>query len=220
MKTSADFIKNDTAFFQDDNYYVKRTCSGEWGGSVWFKDKNTGIEYSCSGTCPVIINKVNDGYILTNSLAHLSGFSEIVKIANPASMKIFQLPKPRKKKRKVVYRNIGDNESKSRVGTELLVDTVGAIILITFPYKEKLYHIIQSSEKLYLSQLVNEKLVTIDTIYNNLSSFYKTRDGVIYSYSTNSFKTKDNHHIILFENSGLLGFLDIYENKIKLTRYK
>ena len=29
-------------FFEDSSYIVRRTCMGEWGGSVWFKNKKTG----------------------------------------------------------------------------------------------------------------------------------------------------------------------------------
>lgn len=70
FKEPSDFTRYDSVFFQDENYYARRACSGEWGGSIWFKNKRTGIEYSCSATCPVIINKIGEKYIVTNTLAH------------------------------------------------------------------------------------------------------------------------------------------------------
>ncbi len=51
MINANDFIRTDTTFYQDERYYVRRTCSGEWGGSIWFRNKSTGIEYSCSAAC-------------------------------------------------------------------------------------------------------------------------------------------------------------------------
>lgn len=74
-KTERDFIKQDSAFFEDENYLVRKSCSGEWGGTIWFKNKVTGIEYSCEATCPVAVNKVNGKYIVTTTLAHMIGFS-------------------------------------------------------------------------------------------------------------------------------------------------
>lgn len=220
IKSPNDFIKSDSAFFQDENYYVRKTCSGEWGGSIWFKNKKTGIEYSCSATCPVVINKIGDKYILTNTLAHMCGSSEVVEIEHPDSMDVFKMPPPRAKKRKMEYRYVGDNESKSTKGTNQLVDTICAMIHISFPFNGQLYHIVSDSKKLYLSQIKDNKLVTIDTVFCGLENFYKKGDGILYTYSTEEFKTRDNHYVVLYENSGLVGFLDIYENEIKLIRYK
>jgi hypothetical protein len=220
FKEPSDFTRYDSVFFQDDNYTVKRTCSGEWGGSIWFKNKRTGIEYSCSATCPVIINKIGEKYIVTNTLAHMSGSSEVIEIEHPDSMEIFRMPQPRAKKRKIEYRYVGDNESKSTKGIHQKVDTMCAMIHISFPFDGQLYHIVSDSKNLYLSQIKDNKLVTIDTVFSGLENFYKKGEGILYTYSTDGFRTSDNHYVVLYENSGLVGFLDIYGNKIKLIRYK
>src|ERR1700722_17794087 len=65
------FKKLSSGFFEDENYLVTKTCSGEWGGTIWFKNKKTGITYACSATCPVAVNKINGKYFITNTLAHL-----------------------------------------------------------------------------------------------------------------------------------------------------
>ncbi len=220
MVSSKDFKRINTAFYQDDSYFVRSTCSGEWGGSIWFKNKITGIEYSCAANCPVIINKIQDKYVLTNSLAHMCGSAEVIEIQNPDSMDIFKMPPPRAKKRKIEYRYVGDNESKSKNGTKLLVDTICAMIPISFPHNGQLYHVVSDSKTLYLSLINEDKLVTVDTIYSGLDCFYKRGEGILYTYSTNGFKTKDDHYIVLFENSGLVGYLDIFGDKIKLIRYQ
>jgi hypothetical protein len=94
FKTERDFIKRDTAFFEDETYLVRKTCSGEWGGTIWFKNKISGIEYSCEATCPVIVNKLNGKYYVTSTLAHMFGFSEVIEISRPDSMAVFKLPEP------------------------------------------------------------------------------------------------------------------------------
>jgi hypothetical protein len=236
FKCATDFEKLDTAFFQDENYYVRRTCSGEFGGSIWFRNKKTGIEYSCAAKCPVIVNKIENKYIVTTSISHFQGFASVFEIKNPDSMDIFQKPEPERavykwgwkkrkwyqwKFRKVYYAyHAGDLESKSRKGRTSLVDTIGVTILLSIPYKEQLYHIVSDSKTLYLCQLENNILTTIDTIYVGLDNFHKVNNGVRYLCGTNVFETKDNHYVVLFENSGLVGFLDIHDNKIKLTRYQ
>lgn len=59
---------------------VSKSCRGEFGGTIKFKSKKTGIEYCCASTCPVVVNKVSGKYIVTNTLAHMRGFSELIEI--------------------------------------------------------------------------------------------------------------------------------------------
>ena len=208
IKTINDFTKQDSAFFEDEKYVVRKTCSGEWGGSVWFKNKNSGIEYSCSATCPVVINKIDGKYIVSATLAHLSGSSEIIEIENPDSMGIFIMPKPRTKKGKTIYRYVGDDESRSTKGTEMLLDSIGVQTLASFPYNGKLYHVITDFSKTFLTQIENERFVTIDTI-SNVS---------IWTYGPEVIKSSNGHYIVFFENHETRGYLDIHDNSIDLFR--
>ena len=210
IKKISDFKKIDSCFFQDNLYTVRKTCSGEWGGSVWFKNKNSGIEYSCNATCPVVINKFNGNYIVTCTLAHLSGFSEIIEITNPDSMDIFKLPEPRAKKRKMIYRYVGDNESRSTKGIKQLVDSIGVLTIASFPYNGQLYHIVTDFRKTFVTQIVNKKFVTMDTISNES----------LWTYDPEVIKTKDNHNIIFFTNEKVSGYIDLFDNKINVIRYK
>ena len=167
-KTQKDFTRQNQNFFEDDLYIVSKTCSGEWGGTIKFKNKQTGIEYACSATCPVVVNKLNGKYVITNTLAHLSGYSEIIEVDNPDSLSIFKLPKPRIKEGKTIIRYAGDNESKSTKGFRQVMDSVGILTIATFPYNEQLYHIITDFRKTFVAKIEHSKFVTIDTISNKL----------------------------------------------------
>ena len=46
------FVKN-KYFYEDENYKVRETCSGEWGGTIYFKDKKTNLETAASATCVI-----------------------------------------------------------------------------------------------------------------------------------------------------------------------
>ena len=210
FKTVQNFKKQDSAFYEDENYVVRKSCSGEWGGTIWFKNKNTGIEYSCEATCPVVVNKTEGKYIVTSTLAHMSGFSTVIEINTPDSLAIFKLPEPRNKKGKTKLYYIGDNESNSKKGTKQLVDTMGVLILATFNYKGELFHIVTDFEKTFVEKIENKKFVIIDTISNQS----------IWTYDPEVIKTSDNHSIVFFKNDEVNGFLDIFDNKINLIRYK
>ncbi|RYE25384.1 MAG: hypothetical protein EOP45_04805 [Sphingobacteriaceae bacterium] len=209
-KTVADFQRGDSNFFEDDNYIVNKTCSGEFGGTVKFKNKKTGVVYSCSATCPVVVNKVEGKYIVTNTLAHLIGFSEVIEIDNPDSMSIFKLSKPRKKIGKTVIRYVGDDESKSTIGTKRLVDSIGVLTLASFPYKKELFYIVTDFKKTFVSKIENKKFITVDSVSNE--SIWTSNPEII--------KTHDGHYVVFFDNQKVNGYLDIFDNEIKLMRFK
>ncbi|WP_316789606.1 hypothetical protein [Pedobacter frigoris] len=208
-KSPQDFDKVYTAFFEDKDYIVRKTCSGEWGGTVIFKNKKTGIEYCCGSTCPVVVNKMSGKYIVTNTLAHMIGFSEIIEIENPDSMNIFKLSKPRKVKGKKI-RYVGDDESKSIAGTRKLVDTTGVFTLASFLYKEELFHIITDFHKTFLAKIHEGKFVTLNEISNES----------IWTYNPEVIKTSDGRCVVFFENKEVNGYVEIFGNEITLMRYK
>lgn len=238
FKSINDFEKRDSAFFEDELYYVRRTCRGEFGGSIWFRNKKTGVEYGCEATCPVSINKVGDAYIVTAALTHFHSYSSVFEIRNPNSMEIskglenqWELNRRGNKKRKWSWNNFrfvafkkgfhaGDRESKSQKGKNIIIDTMGVHILMSFPYQEQLFHIIKSEEALYLFKLEHNRLVTIDTIFNGLDTLNMLIDDINYNYSTKNLTTKDNSRVVLFENMGLVAYLEIKGNKITFTHYR
>jgi hypothetical protein len=208
--SKSDFKINPNNIFEDSLYVVSKTCSGEWGGTIKFKNKKTGIEYSASSTCPVVVNKLNGKYYITNTLAHRSGFSEVLEISNPDLMTVFELPKPRSKKGKTIVRYVGDDEAKSTNGTKQLVDSIGVLTLATFPYKGQLYHIVTDFEKTFLTKIENNRFVTIDTV-SEIS---------IWTYNPEVFLKQDRHMIVFFKNQEAEGVLDIFENQITVRRKK
>jgi hypothetical protein len=210
IKTINDFTFQDTTFFEDDKYVVRKTCSGEWGGSVWFKNKTTGIEYSCSASCPVVINKIDGNYIVSATLAHLSGSSEIIEIENPDSLDIFIMPKPSAKKGKIIYRYVGDDESRSTKGTTMLLDSIGIQTLASFPYNGQLYHVITDFDKTFLTQVENGRFVTLDTISN----------ASIWTYEPEVIKSTNGHFVVFFNNHKTRGYLDIHGKSIDIFRLK
>jgi hypothetical protein len=196
--------------FEDSNYIVSKSCSGEWGGTIKFKNKKTGIEYSAVSTCPVVVTKFNNSYFVTNTLAHLSGSSEILEIRNPNAMSVFELPKPRKTKGDTIIEYVGDDEAKSSKGTKSVVDSIGVLTLATFLFHAKLYHVVTDFAKTYLTEIIGNKFISIDTISNES----------LWTYDPEVFVTIDKHSIIFFDNEKVSGYLDIFDNTIKVVRRK
>jgi hypothetical protein len=206
-KNEKDLMRKDSNFYKDSEYAVSKTCSGEWGGTIKFENIHTGKIYVCEAQCAVVVNKINGKYIVTNTLAHLSGFSNVIEIDNPSSLKAFHY-REKKDTQRVVF--AGFDESISTIGSKTLLDTIGVLTLASFPYNGNLYHIITDFKKTFLATIQNEKYVTTDTISN----------ASIWTYDPEVIRTTDNHYVVFFTNEEANGYLDIIGNKITVIRYK
>ena len=209
-KTADNFRRQNFNFFEDEKYIVRKTCSGEWGGTVWFKNKKTGIERGCAATCPVVINKLDGKYFVTATLNHLSGFSQVLEIDNPELLNTFKLPKPRAVVGKRIIRAVGDDESQSNKGSKILLDTTRVSILLSFSLNGQLYHVFTDYKKSYLGKIQSKKLVIIATVSQES----------VWSYDTQVIKTVDGHFIAFFKNENVDGYLDVFGNGLTITRYR
>lgn len=192
LEPSSDF------FYEDDFYTVTDSCRGEFGGNIYFKDKKTDVQYSFKATCPVIINKINDSYYLTTSLAHLIGFCELYEISNPKELV------------DVTILDFYDyKKSKSVIGGKLLINETGMTILLSFVFKEKLYHIVSNHEETFIAERENAELKKIQ----NLTDFRMT------SYGNEAYKTVDNVYTAIFQAKRNQGYVVVDDNKIQVNIY-
>jgi hypothetical protein len=208
LPNRSNFVKNDSLFFQDEKYIVKATCHGEWGGSVWFKNKKTRKEYSCSATCPVIINKINSKYYVTTNSFHMAVITGVIEIDNPELMPISSSTKPIIKNG---YRQGPYIESENfEKGFKILADSEGVYSITSFVLQNKLYNLITEfgHSKIYISTIENKKFITIDTI----------PDGSLLSFNK-AMLTKDNHYLLFFSGVCKGGYMDIFGDKIIIYRY-
>jgi hypothetical protein len=190
---------NSENFYEDENYTVSDSCRGEFGGNIYFKDKVTKEQYSLHATCPLIINKLNNIYYLTTSLAHMSGFCSLYEIDDPKELT------------KVDISDFNDyGNMKSVLGAKPLINEIGSTILISFIYKEKLYHIVSDRDKTYVAERETAELKRIQQV----------TELRMYSYGSETCKTKENHYAAIFQTNKNQGYIEIYENKIKIILYK
>ncbi len=200
-------IKNPTPpglLYSDTTYEVWKTCSGEWGGTVYFKNKKTEKIYCAKATCPVSVDKINNNYYISNSLSHLLGNSDIMEITDPEKME--QTPKIPLYHPDIITR---EYESHSSKGTEKLIDSSGIIIMSSFVYKQKLYSILlnHNANQVTISELRDNKFYTIQEI-----------DKDLFSDTPYIIKESETHQKIYLQNPKA-GILEIKGNKIRFIAY-
>jgi hypothetical protein len=198
------FLKKNP-LFDDNNFTVTGTCSGEWGGTIRFTDKKTKKEFVAEATCPISVDKLNGNYYVTSSLAHMRGFTEIIRIKDPKEMDIFKAKKPKKVNgKKYIY--VGDNESHSKTGTTQILDSIGILTLAVFPFENEFYYITTDFISTNICKIRDKKFVMAATLPIN----------DVWSYDQQIIKTNNNHTILIFNNQ-IKGYLDIFQNKIKIV---
>tara|TARA_R110002051_G_C8680517_1_gene491711 strand:+ start:132 stop:1139 length:1008 start_codon:yes stop_codon:yes gene_type:complete len=176
--------------FKDDDYEIFESCYGEWGGLAFFKNKKDGIKYETSSTCPIIVNKINEEYFITNYMRHSYGFTSVIKISNPRKLKVTDTNKDS------LSININNSlKEHSYKGAKVLLDTIDFKIDESFVVKDKLKHIYMNNTGTYIGETNRGKM-------KELYKFdFKFKADFNHS-------TSDGKHILTFisedENKGLL----------------
>ncbi len=207
-KTKAEistFIKNLDSlnkkyeFFEDEKYIVYPFCRGEWGGAVIFKNKLTKTKYICESTCPVAVTKFNNKYIITNTLNHLVGSTEVLEIVNPEKLN----KATEEDEKRFTY------EKLAQTGAKKLIDLYRFTSLYTFVYENRLYHIVAGKEGTYVAEILDEKFITVQTI----------SDKNLWTYTPKNLKTEKSV-IVFFNDYENAGYIEIRDNSIDLYLVK
>ncbi|WP_458628678.1 hypothetical protein [Winogradskyella sp. PC D3.3] len=197
------FKKSNEYFYEDENYIVKDSCRGEFGGIVQFINKKTNKINVAEATCPSSLIKINGNYYLTTSLAHMSGSSAIYEISDPNELT--ELKDTDSEKDKFF-------KKKSDTGMKKLYENFSGTISVSFPYENELYFIISDSNGTFLTKRKNSELIKIK----------KLLDYKVFTYETAITVTADNHYVSNFQlyEGKEVGFFDIKSDLIKINIYK
>ena len=140
--------------YEDEDYVVTSSSSGEWGGTVYFADKKTGDTYEGKSRNTFLVQKIDSAYYVTSYLAHAVGFSEVIKIRNPQEMLPFDTTRD--------LTGEIEEQSTSLQGLEVLVDTVFIDIVSSFAHKGRLLHIYQDPEgKMQIGEIKEGRLTSV-----------------------------------------------------------
>lgn len=160
---------NPAYFYEDDKFYVYPGCAGEFGGSIFFRDKQNGKTYSYFATCPLQVLKQDAAYIICNSMDHMYGSSSFLKIKDPTQL--FLLEDEVQKTSDIWYMNVDSLKDirnwPSISGVSDYAHAVGVLTLVSYQYLDKLYSIQYTDSSMYIAIHKNDSIVPIQTIIKN-----------------------------------------------------
>jgi hypothetical protein len=81
-------LTNSPVLYQDEQYICYANCNGEFGGEVYFYNKQTKETHVTEATCAVTVYHENGKYYVLSNLGHMMGFTDLVEITDPEKLRI------------------------------------------------------------------------------------------------------------------------------------
>lgn len=198
--------------YEDNEFIVHTCCRGEFGGAIFFKEKETGKSFSCRATCLNGIQKFKGSFYITSSLPHGSGFARVIKIDNPRNL--YEI-KNKSQLQDCGWYDIYPKDPRDEVthpkgydkGYEVLLDTMDIHIVGAFLHDKHIYQIFSDDRNTYLGYIKNKKLIATDTIIDKVAWHGQVRD------------LKHNSNIFPIRSRDLSGVIILNGKKIKLVEF-
>jgi len=135
--------------YEDNEYKVSVTDKGEFGSITYFNNKSSKstsiINTGCLYSAPIVINRIDSVYYLTNSSRLLNAYTRILKIEN---LKQFENQSF----------NSYDKKCISNKRFELVLDTTNMYLSTCFVVKKKLLCIYTVENGTYIGEIMEDRI--------------------------------------------------------------
>ena len=201
----------DSLLFEDNYYRITSRCNGEFGGTIFFKDKTTNRVYVGKSECALIVNKLRNKYFITNVMDHLIGFSSLYEVSNPSEMQPFEEYAVDSNKSRC-----GDSESFQ--GINVLIDTASLLMQTSFVVGNELYHFYTS---MYISKVDKTQQIrtSIGNVKDNRIKSVHEFNPKIFPYLQQQITNNCQFLIFYTEKEDEFGFMKIDTNNIIINYF-
>lgn len=147
----------DFPIFKDEVYNIYSVCNGEFGGTIYFQNLKTKKSYEAASTCPIVINKIDSQYYVTNA-------NSVLKIQSPEKLENSNL-------------NFKTHQgSQFTNGIEMLFDTsnfdMDFYIATSFIKDKKLLNLYSDKHGTYVGEIENKKMKTLFKFPFKFSAYF------------------------------------------------
>jgi hypothetical protein len=197
--------KTDDRVFEDENFYVTYLDFGEFGGTLWFKNETTGIEYEIGSSAPVI-NKLDGKYYVTTA-------KKVIEIESPLTLNKVSPDSTYEVTEKKQW-SMGSGSTK---GTKVIfIDSSYGedpkfYIATSCVINNQLKFLCVDNKAVYIADIKDGKIFNHDTILNN-SRLYRMHNSYRQNLNDNS------NQLLKFssDDSNSFGFIEIDNSSIKV----
>lgn len=215
-------FRNRVPDYDDSTWYVYSCSVGEWGGSVFFWNKQTNKTYSYPATGVQQVFKFHDTYVVSNYLAHLSGFSDYLFIKDPTAL--YEIKTDSLKTFCNWYMDVDSIKQRKKfpTGVTYYEDTFITRTLATFPHNYEIYSIYCTDSATILAKFKDQKLIPVDTLLHRGLTFHNTKTYLTNNRSVTSYEATwaagwEGSPLLPYQNTGLVV---INDNKITFLEFQ
>ena len=155
-------LKKQPKLFEDEKYIGFFDCHGEWGGTVYFYNKNTHKTYFTEATCANTIIKKDDKYFVLSKLGHMMGSSDLKEISNPD-----QLSELKQKETNKPFRGVALGYSDSTKHSKQMFDFWGLQTFSSFSIFDRTVYLVNWRQRTFLAELTDTTFSIVHPLFND-----------------------------------------------------
>lgn len=155
-------IKKKPVLFDDEKFIVFNDCFGEWGGTVYFYDREIEDIYFTESTCTNSVYNKEGNYTVLAHLGHMMGSSELKSIEEPNKL-------TKAKKGEVSKTKNGEalGYTDKSSGYEKSLDLYGIQLFSTFTFNERQIYLTYLNELTFLSEIQDSLIQIVHPLFDN-----------------------------------------------------
>ena len=148
--------------FEDDKYIVFGDCHREWGGTVYFYNKNSQKIYFTEATCANTITKKDGKYLVLSDLGHMSGRTDLKEIENPDKLTLTN-----KNKFNNFFRGQAWGYADSSKQAKMVFDFYGIQFFASFPFGDKNLYMVNWRQRTFLATISDSTISIVNPLFND-----------------------------------------------------
>ncbi|MBC5775378.1 hypothetical protein H8S95_14960 [Pontibacter sp. KCTC 32443] len=154
-------VNSKSHLYENKDYIVFSDCNGEWGGTVYFYNRETKETYFTEATCANTVTKDEEGFKILSHLGHEGGSADLKLVPDPT--KLTNL-----KNLKTKRINIETNEfSNSTKHVAELFDFYWIQLFSSFEWEDKILYVVHWQNRTFLAEINGNKVLIVDPLFNS-----------------------------------------------------
>lgn len=163
--------------FEDNRFIVYFQCHGEFGGTIYFYDKQTKDIHVTEATCPNSVIKKDNNYFVLSTLGHMMGSVDLKLIENPTKLPRLKDIKKSKLKDYQKY-NIGYADSSNYA--KKVFEYYEFLAFSSFVREDKVLYWVNWRDFNFLAEIDNNVISIVDPLF--IKDEIYTHDPVTTTY--------------------------------------